>query len=172
MEISFKKHSSHTCHAPDVELQAFKKPHLIQSRRWYQPEFLLCIIGVYKLGIMRKSLGHPSFSAPGTWGWHFPAQPTLRDRGPYHPAWTLKCLTSIAAKMTLPHETALHRFERISYHCVFSPPSISGRQLGIRTFLVFGAMPSERESMVLTRCHKHLESTRYDLSFLTVSVIL
>ena len=34
VEISFKKHSLHTYHAPDVELQAFKKPHLIQSGRW------------------------------------------------------------------------------------------------------------------------------------------
>jgi len=121
VEISFKKHSSHTCHAPDVELQAFKKPHLIQSGRWYQPEFLLWIIAIYKLGIMGKSLGHPSFSAPVKWGWHFPTQPTLWDKGPYHPAWTLRCLTSIAAKMILPHETALHRFERISYLlCIFS----------------------------------------------------
>lgn len=70
---------------------------------------------------MGKSLGHPSFSAPVKWGWHFPTQPTLWDKGPYYPAWTLTCLTSLAAKMILPHETALHRFERNSYPlCIFS----------------------------------------------------
>lgn len=31
---------------------------------------------------MGKFLGHPSFSASVKWGWHFPTQPTLRDKGP------------------------------------------------------------------------------------------